>query len=190
MVTKNGYKLAIHRIPNGRNCPNEPGKIPVLLVHGLFCSSDNFLITGPEKGLAFVLADNCYDVWMPNARGNKYSKSHVTLSCSDPKFWDFSWHELGVDDIPCVIDYVLKHTGQCKLFYIAHSQSATVFFTFNIFNQNYADKICAMFAFSPVAFLCNTMSPLFLALGKIPIYETVSIKFQVILHNRYCKMAY
>lgn len=39
---------------------------------------------------------------MPNSRGNRYSRAHKTL---DPnqipgKFWDFSFTEMGVKDLP------------------------------------------------------------------------------------------
>lgn len=48
----------------------------------------------------YMLADNDFDVWLGNARGNTYSANHTILKpfgsrINRRKFWDFSWHEIG-----------------------------------------------------------------------------------------------
>lgn len=43
---------------------------------------------------AYILADKAYDVWLANARGNRYSRAHRTLDPNDIKFWNFRF---GID---------------------------------------------------------------------------------------------
>lgn len=38
----------------------------------------------------FVLADEGYDVWIGNTRGNTYGMAHVNMSTNSKGFWDFS----------------------------------------------------------------------------------------------------
>jgi len=43
-------------------------------------------------------------------------------------FTHCSWHEMGVYDIPAVLNFVLTHTGQPDLYYVGHSMGTTMFF--------------------------------------------------------------
>lgn len=67
-----------------------------------------------------------FDVWLINARGNVFSRNHVQMNASDTKYWDFSWHEIGVYDIPASIDYILALTNQTKMAYAGVSQGGAV----------------------------------------------------------------
>nr|CAD7603736.1 unnamed protein product [Timema genevievae] len=151
IVTEDGYILTLHRIPGSRLSPPRPGKKPVLLQHGVLSCSVDWIIT--PSGLGYLLADAGYDVWMGNSRGNTYSSSHVELSLEDPEFWQFSWHEMGIYDLPATIDYVLEQTAQRKLYYIGHSMGNTMFYVLCSMRPEYNAKIRAQFSLAPVAFV-------------------------------------
>ncbi|XP_046666167.1 lipase 1-like isoform X2 [Homalodisca vitripennis] len=144
--TEDGYKLTMFRVVQAK----KPA-IPVLFQHGYQASSDAW-VTDPES-LAFRLSDAGYDVWMTNARGNAYSRSHAKLKPEDKEFWDFSWHEMGMIDLPAAIDYVLNNTGQPSLHLIAHSMGTTVCFVMASSRPEYNQKLKSLVGLAPVAFL-------------------------------------
>ncbi|KAF9423224.1 hypothetical protein HW555_001293 [Spodoptera exigua] len=132
VTTSDGYILEMHRIPHGRTNKDTTEDRPVVLVmHGFMSASQAFVMLGPETSFAYHLADAGFDVWMGNARGNKNSRAHVSLNPDDEvqkyEFFDFSWEEIGMLDLPAMIDYILKQTGKDQLHYIGHSQGGTVF---------------------------------------------------------------
>lgn len=105
VTTSDGYILELHRIPYSRRVPsrfqrskqfgnkyaNRMSTRPVVfLQHGLLCSSSDWVLNPTDRGLAYMLADRGYDVWMGNARGNTYSKKHIFLKESDEAFWRFT----------------------------------------------------------------------------------------------------
>lgn len=130
ITTSDGYILEAHRIPYGIRCGPAINKRVAWLQHGLISDSSNWVLNGPEKALAYNMADGCYDVWMGNARGNTYSKGHVTLDPARDKeeYWSFSFHEMGTIDLPESIDYVLNVTGAEGLYYTGHSMGTSQFF--------------------------------------------------------------
>ncbi|XP_063636117.1 lipase 1-like [Cydia splendana] len=146
VITDDGYILTVHRIPPGSNCTK---KIPILLVHGLLLSSECFVDSGPDAP-GFILAQECYDVWFGNVRGNFHSRRHVTLDPDhDLKFWKFSKDEMGQYDIPAMVDYVLDVTNAKKLIYIGYSQGGGSFFIMNSEKPEYADKISLFIGLAP-----------------------------------------
>lgn len=71
------------------------------------------------------------------------------------KFWQFTWHEIGISDLPHFIDYILSKTNSPALHYVGHSQGATVFLIMASMYPEYNKKIKSMHALGPVVFLNN-----------------------------------
>ncbi|KAF2889838.1 hypothetical protein ILUMI_16335 [Ignelater luminosus] len=167
VISKDGYILELHRIPYGKDGPSE-NRPAVFVQHGLLSSSADWVIPGPEKGLPHVLVDHGYDVWLANARGNRYSRKHVTLHPRKDakKFWNFSWHEIALDDVPTGVDYVRNITNQDKIFYIGHSQGTTVSYVMLSRMAAYNDKFRAVFTLAPSAYAKRAFSPLVRIISK------------------------
>ncbi|XP_062540113.1 lipase 1-like [Armigeres subalbatus] len=164
VVTEDGYGLTMFRL-----LPKEPlesTKNPVLMVHGLLASPADFIIIGPNNSLAYLLADNGYDVWLANVRGTRFSKKHSSLSLHSKEYWSFSWHEIGYYDLPAMIEYVLNTTNAKKLHYIGFSQGATVYFAMATTRPEYNDKISLMVALSPPIFVRRVRSPIMTLLAN------------------------
>lgn len=164
VTTEDGYELTLIRIPsNGKS---------VLLMHGLLLCADDFVTPGRDRGLAYMLAAEGYDVWLGNARGNKYSRKHKYLSPDrDKEFWNFSWHEIGYYDLPAIIDYILAFTFKSQLIYIGHSQGTTAFYVMCSERVEYNKKIALMVSMATAAWMSHVKSPLVRALAQFSAEE-------------------
>ncbi|GLG98544.1 Lipase [Gryllus bimaculatus] len=160
VTTDDGYILTLFRIPYGRDSATKTANPkPAYVQHGLLSSSDDWIIAGPDKAFGYILADAGYDVWLGNARGNKWSRRHVSLDPEKAAFWDFSWHEMGIYDLPAVIDYILATTGTKQLHYVGHSMGTTMFYVMGSERPEYNAKIRGAFTMAPVAFQANSKTP-------------------------------
>lgn len=161
VTTDDGYILTIQRIPQGRQETFLTGPKPLVLVqHGLLASSSNWVANLPNESFGFILADKGFDVWLGNVRGNTYGRQHVNLSVDSDAFWNFTWDEMAKYDLPAMVNFILKKTGQPSLHYAAHSQGSLIAFAELSRNQDLAQKIKAVFALGPVAYLGHMESPL------------------------------
>ncbi|XP_076037452.1 lipase member K-like [Oratosquilla oratoria] len=128
VVTEDGYILELFRIPSGRGTrtSGEPRQ-PVLLQHGLLASSSTWVLQEePEKNLPMLLADDGYDVWLANSRGSEYSQRHFTLATDDPRFWQFSFDQMGRFDLPATVDYILEQTPKDDLLFVGFSMGSRI----------------------------------------------------------------
>ncbi|KAL7041844.1 hypothetical protein ACKWTF_000924 [Chironomus riparius] len=145
----NGWIVKIHRIFPKRKMTNT---MPVFLMHGLIVNSMDYVITGRNKALGYLLADNNFDVFMGNSRGSRHSLiDHKRANYSN--LWNFSFNEIGTYDVAAMIDYVLRLTGKSKLFYVGHSQGTTSLMTLLSTRPEYNSKIIQAHLFAPTAFM-------------------------------------
>lgn len=96
---------------------------------------------------------------MGNARGTTPSREHITYDANGNQrqnYWAFSWHEIGIHDLPASIDYILMKTNQTRLHYIGLSQGTTAFFVMASERPEYNEKIITMNAMAPIAFLSHS----------------------------------
>ncbi|KAM8730225.1 gastric triacylglycerol lipase isoform 1-T2 [Acanthopagrus schlegelii] len=159
VVTEDGYILTVNRIPQGLKHTAGP-RPAVLLQHGLLAAGSNWITNLPNSSLGYTLADSSYDVWLANSRGNTWSRKHRTLTPDQDDFWSFSHDELALKDLPAVVDYILKVTGQEQIYYVGHSQGTTIAFIAFSMLPELASKIKLFIGLAPVATVSFTSSPM------------------------------
>jgi len=164
VTTPDGYILALHRIPHGISTgASASPRPPILVIHGLLCSSADWVISTPSKGLGYMLADAGYDVWLGNYRGNTYSRNHTFLNPDawfNHKFWDYTWDEMAKFDIPSMVEKVLEETGEKELFYAGHSMGTTAFMAMGEYRPDIMDKVRLANFLAPVSSEANLGGPL------------------------------
>lgn len=89
------------------------------------------------------------------------------ILCTRRDAFVLSFHEIGVYDMPALINYVLNATGQEELFYVGYSQGTTAFFALAAERPEFNKHIKLMVALAPVAYLSNTRQPLVRALAPL-----------------------
>lgn len=123
---------------------------------GLTKQSDRMHEPHISDSLAFEMANQGYDVWMGNSRGSTYSLNHTVYDYRyDWRYWDFSFHEMGLYDLPAQLEYVLKRRNRKSLSYIGHSQGNLAMFVLQSFQPQWANRIKPFIAMAPIAFIPN-----------------------------------
>lgn len=102
--------------------PTQP-KTPILFLHGLLGTSSLWLLNQQSTDLVFQLFQSNYDIWLGNERSNYFSvKKHSAPLSGPASYWNYSWHEVGLQDLPAMTDYILTVTNAKKLRIVCHSQ--------------------------------------------------------------------
>ena len=137
---------------------------PVLLQHGLGTNGLVWMLRSDEDlaSTPVAMMEAGYDVWLGNFRGSVYSLEHENLSSeSDTAYWDFSWAEIGLYDLPAMVGYIYEKANERDVTYIGSSQATTAMFYGLAHNDAgiLADKLTEVLALAP-CFLFDHESPL------------------------------
>ncbi|XP_034934286.1 lipase 1-like [Chelonus insularis] len=174
VTTEDGYILTVHRIPGSE------GGQPILIQHGLLGNSALWIVSGKAHSLAYILADQGYDVWLGNIRGNTQGMNHINLTTSDSEFWDFSYHEMAVYDLPAMINYIHALTNRYP-FYIGHSQGGAMFYILASEVPDVANTVKLSIGLAPVAYKSDMWDPVLRLISNIlrKIDDVLSIVFNI-----------
>ena len=110
--TDDGYILTTFHITgytNGIFIPRDPYVLPVMTMRDVGEDSVAWINFDPQDSLTptpLRLYDDGYDVWMANNRGTKYSQQHEFYTIDDNDYWQFSFAEMGLYDVPANIEKI------------------------------------------------------------------------------------
>lgn len=182
VTTEDGYINTIWHVWNPQcNASVLAQRLPVFFQHGLIDIGGTWFFNEQNKSGAYILAKECRDIWIGNNRGTANSYLHTKLTTKDKKYWDFSFHEMGMYDLPANIDFVLNKTGKPQVVYVGHSQGTEQFWISNILRNDIGPKINAMAAFAPVMSVAHANSPAINFLFKFGIDKILVKLFDSIL---------
>lgn len=130
--TEDGYILNMFRLVKGDGSRNPIEGEPILIMHGMSSNGSRFINRQYDSmdGLAISLAKAGYDVWLGNNRGTIFSNEHEKLdwAVDEEEYWDFSFPELGMFDLPAMVETVVEETNGRKVRYIGTSLGTTQMF--------------------------------------------------------------
>ena len=143
---------------SAKNTQISPKDKVVYLQHGLQDTSDTWVVNEEHLAPGFALANQGYDVWVGNIRGNAYSSP--ALNPRVRNFWNFTFDQMIEYDLPAAFEYIHNVTHK-KIHYIGHSQGTMIMFGALSQNCPIVKPLLASFsALGPVAYISHMESRL------------------------------
>lgn len=173
-TTDDGYVLEVDHVPHGREGSPSSAydqatpRFPVLFLPAFTSASDMWFLNPPSQSPGFLLVDRGFDVWSMNSREAKPYSNHTTVSQKEPKYWRWSFDEIGRYDVAACVDHVLKATGAPKLTIVALSQGAAITMVFLSTRPEYNDKVNLVILYGPVANITHSGQPMSVAVPLLP----------------------
>ncbi|XP_050516831.1 uncharacterized protein LOC114341129 [Diabrotica virgifera virgifera] len=152
VISEDGYRLFVYRIlPKGNSSFNQP----LLLMPGMGGSPEFWLLQGAES-IIFLLADKGYDVWLSAVRGTVDYDEELKKFKDEEDYWNFSFHEIGIYDLPALTDYVTKRT-KSKVIFVGHSMGSTASYVYAIEKKTHAERnLKGLVSLGPAAYMGHT----------------------------------
>jgi lysosomal acid lipase/cholesteryl ester hydrolase len=144
IVTQDGYINTAWRIP--RKTGEDPSikHKPIMVQHGLLDDSWTWFALNTTDCLGIILAEQGYDVWFTNSRGNMFSFEHENPAYDSKVFyspyWNFTFVEMARFDFPANIEFIKGVTGFDKILYVGHSQGTFQYFINYMMDPAFIEK--------------------------------------------------
>jgi pimeloyl-ACP methyl ester carboxylesterase len=159
-ATDDGWMLGIRRF---RPATPDPGKLPVVLCHGLGLNGTFWTIT--DDHLPSQLAAQGYEVFIVDMRGSGASH-RVGLPGKINRFLrqtpireigarDWTVDDEAKHDVPAILEYVHEQTGSERINWVGHSLGGMLMFPFLEFSPQ-ADRIANFVDMGGVAMVVDT----------------------------------
>ena len=163
VTADDGAITTVFHLPQNKKTFKSMNKQSVLVMHGTFMDGSSWFLpkvnglydfADDEKPLPLTLLDMGYDVWVGNMRGTQWSRGHTTLDYKDwdSGYWDFTFAEKGMLDVPATIKKIQEVSGSGKVGYIGYSQGTTMMFyalTKETEENFFAENMSAFIALAP-----------------------------------------
>lgn len=159
-TTADGWRLGMRRVRP--DCP-DPGKLPVVLCHGLGLNGTFWTIT--DDHLPGQLAAQGYEVFIPDMRGSGAShrvgaKGKINRFLRQTPIREVGSADWTVDDqalydVPAILDYVRRETGQDRVNWVGHSLGGMLMFA-HLQQTAEPDRIANFVDMGGVAIVCDT----------------------------------